>query len=74
MKDETYLFDDGTEPTVRRLPKGCDQPGRYPEAAHSATEVGADDAPESLGNWWCSGSVSFVSLVRLLFLWGCWYD
>jgi hypothetical protein len=49
MKDETYLFDDGTEPTVRRLPKGCDQQGRYPEAAEAATEVGIDDAPESLG-------------------------
>jgi hypothetical protein len=49
MKDETYLFDDGTEPTVRRLPKGLDYQVRYPEAAHSATEVGIDDAPESLG-------------------------
>jgi hypothetical protein len=49
MKDETYLFGDGTEPTVRRLPKGLDYQGRYPEAAEAATEVGADDAPESLG-------------------------
>jgi hypothetical protein len=49
MKDETYLFDDGTEPTVRRLPKGLDYQGRYPEAAEAATEVGIDDAPESLG-------------------------
>jgi hypothetical protein len=44
MKDETYLFDDGTEPTVRRLPRGCDQQGRYPEAAEAATEVGQDDS------------------------------
>ena len=51
MKDETttYLFDDGTEPTVRRMPKGLDYQGRYPEAAEAATEVGIDDAPESLG-------------------------
>jgi hypothetical protein len=51
MKDETttYLFDDGTEPTVRRVPRGCDQQGRYPEAAEAATEIGIDDAPESLG-------------------------
>ncbi len=50
MKEETYLFNDGTEPTVRRLPKGCDYQGRYPEAAEAATEVGADDdAVESLG-------------------------
>ena len=50
MKEETYIFDDGTEPTVRRLPKGCDQQGRYPEAAEAATEIGIDDdAVESLG-------------------------
>ena len=50
MKEETYIFDDGTEPTVRRLPRGCDQQGRYPEAAEAATEVGVDDdAVESLG-------------------------
>jgi hypothetical protein len=42
MKEETYIFDDGTEPTVRRLPKGCDQQGRYPEAAEAATEVGQE--------------------------------
>jgi hypothetical protein len=51
MKDETttYLFEDSTEPTVRRMPKGLDYQGRYPEAAEAATEVGVDDAPESLG-------------------------
>ena len=37
-------YDDGTEPTIlRRLPVGCDQQGRYPEAAEAATEIGADD-------------------------------
>jgi hypothetical protein len=50
MKEETYIFDDGTEPTVRRMPKGLDYQGRYPEAAEAATEVGVDDdAVESLG-------------------------
>jgi hypothetical protein len=50
MKEETYLFNDGTEPTVRRMPKGLDYQGRYPEAAEAATEVGVDDdAVESLG-------------------------
>ena len=29
------------------IPKGCDQQGRYPEAAEAATDVGADDAPEA---------------------------
>ena len=28
------------------IPKGCDQQGRYPEAAEAATDVGADDAPD----------------------------
>jgi len=42
MKEETYIFDDGTEPSVRRLPRGCDQQGRYPEAAEAATEVGQE--------------------------------
>ena len=27
------------------IPAGCDQQGRYPEAAEAATDVGADDAP-----------------------------
>ena len=25
------------------IPKGCDQQGRYPQAAESATEIGADE-------------------------------
>lgn len=29
-----------------RIPLGCDQQGRHPEAAEAATEVGADDADE----------------------------
>ena len=34
---------------MNKLPKGLDQQGRYPEAAEAATEIGVDDAPESLG-------------------------
>ena len=35
---------------MTKILKGLDQQGRYPEAAHSATDVGADDdAGESLG-------------------------
>ncbi len=35
---------------MSKMFKGLDQQGRYPEAAHSATEVGVnDDAVESLG-------------------------
>ena len=32
---------------VNRIPMGCDQQGRYPQAAEAATEVGADDEWES---------------------------
>lgn len=42
-KYETHLFDDGTEPTVRKVPLGCDQQGRYPEAAEPCTDIGQDD-------------------------------
>ena len=34
---------------MKKLPKGCDYQGRYPEAAEAATEIGVDDAPESVG-------------------------
>ena len=35
---------------MKKLPKGLDQQGRYPEAAEAATEIGVDDdAVESLG-------------------------
>jgi hypothetical protein len=34
---------------MKKLPKGLDQQGRYPEAAEAATEISVDDAPESLG-------------------------
>ena len=43
MKYEDTVFDDGTEPTVRKVPLGCDQQGRYPEAAEAATDIGQDD-------------------------------
>ena len=42
-KYEDTVFDDGTEPTVRKVPLGCDQQGRYPEAAEAATDIGQDD-------------------------------
>lgn len=31
---------------TKKMPMGCDQQGRYPEAAEAATEVGADEPPE----------------------------
>jgi hypothetical protein len=51
-KYETEMFDDGTEPTVRRLPKGADQQGRYPEAAEAATDVGQEDEDPKEDTMW----------------------
>ena len=72
MKDETYIFDDGTEPTVRRLPKGCDQQGRYPQAAEAATEVGADDEEQSnLVFLWAAVAILTVTIIAMgVALWG----
>ncbi len=50
---------------MKKLPKGCDQQGRYPEAAEAATEVGADDGPEALGTVVLMG-VAIVAVVGLI--------
>jgi hypothetical protein len=51
---------------MSRIPKGCDQQGRYPEAAEAATEVGIDDdAVESLGTLVLLG-LGVVVLVGLI--------
>ena len=34
---------------VKKIPNGCDQQGRYPEAAHAASEVTDDDMLECVG-------------------------
>jgi hypothetical protein len=52
---------------MSKIPNGCDQQGRYPEAAHSATEIGIDDAPESLGRLVVLG-LCVVGLVVLIAL------
>jgi hypothetical protein len=51
---------------MSRIAKGCDQQGRYPEAAEAATEVGVDDdAVESLGKLVLLG-LGVVVLVGLI--------
>ena len=53
---------------MKKLPKGLDQQGRYPEAAEAATEIGVDDdAPESLGRLVLLG-LSVVVLVGAIAL------
>jgi hypothetical protein len=52
VKYEDTEFSDGTEPTVRRLPKGADQQGRYPEAAESCTDIGQEDEDPNEDMMW----------------------
>jgi hypothetical protein len=71
MKYEDTVFDDGTEPTVRqvlerRLPYGCDQQGRYPQAAKPCTDldelgVRVPDEPE-----WIERAAALVVIVFVL--------
>ena len=56
---------------MSEMPKGCDQQGRYPEAAEAATEIGVDDdAPESLGRLVLLGLSVVVLVGAIAFLVG----
>ena len=55
---------------MKKLPKGCDQQGRYPEAAEAATEVGADDAPVGIGSVVLMGVVIVAVVGVIAFLVG----
>jgi len=55
---------------IPRIPKGCDQQGRHPEAAHAADE--SDDRPAG-GGWFdfaWAVTVSAAILFVLGILWG----
>ena len=49
MKTKTYIFDDGTEPTVMRCTGPCDQ-GDKPCPCPLACEAREDDAPVGIGS------------------------
>jgi hypothetical protein len=72
MKDETYIFDDGTEPTVRRMPKGLDYQGRFPEAAEAATEVGQEDEKDAnLAFLWAVVAILTITIIAIgVAIWG----
>jgi hypothetical protein len=56
---------------VKKLPLGCDQQGRYPEAAEAATDIGADDPPEQDMFWVVMNDVLLsVAIVAALFALG----
>jgi hypothetical protein len=72
MKEETYIFDDGTEPTVRRMPKGLDYQGRFPEAAEAATEVGQEDEKDAnLAFLWAVVAILVITIIAIgVAIWG----
>jgi hypothetical protein len=52
--------------TEKKLPKGCDQQGRYPEAAEAATDIGQDEDLMTPFDWAAlviSGVVVVVTVV-----------
>ena len=61
---------------MNKMPRGCDQQGRYPEAAEAATEVGQDEPNfysaqyilEELGALvvWGIGIVAVIGLIAFL--------
>jgi len=56
---------------MSRLPTGCDQQGRYPEAAEDCTELGAEDLetlPEAFWVWLALTAIVVTVLVADLVL------
>lgn len=57
--------DDDTEPAVRRrLPLGCDQQGRHPEAAEQLDDLGL--RPPDPEPWWENWLLVAVALLVLV--------
>lgn len=57
---------------MKKLPKGCDQQGRYPEAAEAATELGQED--EEYADrviLWAAVAIVTVTLIAIgVAIWG----
>lgn len=51
------------------IPTGCDQQGRYPEAAEACTELGADDFNEAAKfvMWQIAAAVVIVGVIAAVF-------
>jgi len=47
-----------------RIPKGCDQQGRYPQAAECCTELGQDD-PDFYGREFWKQEVVSIGIVAV---------
>lgn len=51
---------------MKKIPKGCDQQGRYPEAAECCTELGADQDDDATSPLDLSGLLVAVFAVGLV--------
>ncbi len=75
MTSQCLYFDDvksqPLEVNMKQMPKGCDYQGRHPEAAECCTEIGADDAPETLGKIVVVGAAVVAVLVVIVLIAGC---
>jgi len=49
---------------MNKMPKGCDQQGRYPEAAESSTELGMQD--EGPPAWYDAALVDVAIAVSII--------
>lgn len=57
---------------MKKLPKGCDYQGRYPEAAEAATEVGQEDEKDAnLVFLWAVVAILTVTIIAIgVAIWG----
>lgn len=62
------------DPIKPPLPKGCDYQGRFPEAAHAATEVDAEPSDPydwlTPGRFWAVYAIAVVCALLLGTSWG----
>jgi hypothetical protein len=60
---------------MKTLPKGCDQQGRYPEAAEAATEIGIEEPEHDMlrmvidDTLWAMAALIVVAVIVLI-VWG----
>jgi hypothetical protein len=57
---------------MKKLPKGLDYQGRYPEAAEAATEVGADDEEQANRVFlWAVVAILVITIIAIgVAIWG----
>jgi hypothetical protein len=58
--------------SMKKLPKGCDYQGRFPEAAEAATEVGQEDEEQAnLVFLWAVVAILVITIIAIgVAIWG----